>query len=472
MKKIKPFFINSNICIDDKDIINFDAFMRAVAGNTGNAYITYSLIKELGVDSNDVRHIQNIYQYDFTRSDADIEYINSQCSHVFLILQDQIRISESYGLQLPYQDIMNFISRLNKPVVVCGLGANSFNGFDSNFYKQLSPELVRFLNFISDHCVNIGVRGEFTADVLTKLGIKNVTVVGCPSFFESGPNRIINKKENICLDDILLTSRFCIPELVNNHTIMQDFQEEDVLRAAAFNDWTLVNDINEFKKLCMQKYHIFSNVQDWKNFISQFPFAVGYRLHGSIAAINAGVLSLCCNGDTRATEMCKFLHIPHNSNVGPDTDIIKLYNDLDVSDINQAYPKLYANFADFILKNTGIKIHGQESLIQQPHLNLYSLPNAGLGQGLDFIINKQNAIKNLQDGLDGVNCNMQASQNDIYSKINDVQCVLQNYIDKQKQKSKNVWYKKLFSVNKTHHHRYVQILGVKINIGKIKNVEK
>jgi hypothetical protein len=91
---------------------------------------------------------------------------------------------------------------------------------------------------------------------------------------------------------------------------------------------------------------------------------------------------------------------------------------------------------------------------------------------MDFIINKQNAIKNLQDGLDSVNCNMQASQNDIYSKINDVQCVLQNYIDKQKQKSKNVWYKKLFSVNKTHHHRYVQILGVKINIGKIKNVEK
>ena len=377
---IKPFFINSNICLDDKDIRSFDRFMKVIAGNTGNSYITYSLIKELGVDSENVRHIQNIYEYDFTKSEKDIEYINSECTHVFLILQDQIRLSESYGLQLPYQSIMNFISRLNKPVVICGLGANSFNGFDPNFYKLLKPELVKFLKFLSDHCINIGVRGEFTADVLNNLGIKNVTVVGCPSYFETGPNRILSKQEKIYLDEILLTGRFCIPQIYNNHTIMQDFQEEDAFRAVAFNDWSLVNNINEFNKLCSHKYHVFSDIESWKKFVSQFPVAIGYRLHGSIACLNSGVVSMCCNKDSRAREMSTFLHIPYNADVNESTDVMKLYESIDVDDINKSYPKLYKNFEDFIYKSTGIKIHKNKSIIKQPHIGLYSVPTSCCGK--------------------------------------------------------------------------------------------
>lgn len=58
------------------------------------------------------------------------------------------------------------------------------------------------------------------------------------------------------------------------------------------------------------------------------------------------------------------------------------------------------------------------------------------------------------------------------SKIDDVRVILQNYIDKQKQKRKYVWYKKIFSVNKTKHHRFIRIFGACFNIGKIKNVKK
>ena len=155
--KIKPFFINSNICLEQADISSYERFMSSIAGNTGNSYITYALIKELFGGLVPVRHIQNIYEYNFEKAEDDINYINTQATHVFLILQDQIRIAESYGLKLPYKKIMNFISRCNKPVIIAGLGANSFNGFDAQFHKKLDPELIDFLGslFCNRHTRNV-----------------------------------------------------------------------------------------------------------------------------------------------------------------------------------------------------------------------------------------------------------------------------------------------------------------------------
>ena len=50
MSNFCPFFINSNICLKKEDIADYDSFMRAICGNTGNSYITYALMKELGTE--------------------------------------------------------------------------------------------------------------------------------------------------------------------------------------------------------------------------------------------------------------------------------------------------------------------------------------------------------------------------------------------------------------------------------------
>lgn len=86
MSNFCPFFINSNICLKKEDIADYDSFMRAVCGNTGNSYITYALMKELGTPLNPEFHIQNIYEYDFSNQATDLDKINNQCTHVFLIL--------------------------------------------------------------------------------------------------------------------------------------------------------------------------------------------------------------------------------------------------------------------------------------------------------------------------------------------------------------------------------------------------
>lgn len=194
MSKVKPFFINSNIHLKEFSYKTVEDILTPLGGNTGNSYITYGLMKAVLGGICDIPHIQNIYTYDFSKSDKDIEIINNECTHVFFILQDQIRLFESYSLTLPYTNIINFLKRLNKKVIVAGLGANCFSGFDKEFYKKLNPELVEFLRKLSEYCELIGLRGEFTQEVMSKLGISNTEVIGCPSYFENGRDRIVHKK--------------------------------------------------------------------------------------------------------------------------------------------------------------------------------------------------------------------------------------------------------------------------------------
>ena len=188
---IKPFVINSNICTSAEDISSYDRFMDAIAGNTGNSYITWALLKELGVSIQSIKnhHIKNIYSYDFSLADRDIDIIEHECTHVVLILQDQIRIQESYGYLLPFKNLQAFLSRIKKPILVAGLGSNSLDGFVPNFHQQLNKDLIDFLHFLSENCQSIGIRGHFTEEVLHNLGIDNVTVIGCPSYYEMGRKR-------------------------------------------------------------------------------------------------------------------------------------------------------------------------------------------------------------------------------------------------------------------------------------------
>ena len=84
-----------------------------------------------------------------------------------------------------------FIKKMNKQLVVLGVGAQAT--FDEmkpkEYVKNLEPELIKYMRVLSDYSESIGVRGEFTADVLKELGIKNVSVVGCPTWFVNGFNQ-------------------------------------------------------------------------------------------------------------------------------------------------------------------------------------------------------------------------------------------------------------------------------------------
>lgn len=203
-----PFVINSNICTTQSDISNYSVMMDVISGNVGNSYITWSLLKECGCTLNvlEGHEIKSLHSYDFSNAERDLAMINEECTHVILILQDQIRVHESYGLRLPYTQLSDFISKIKKPILVAGLGANSLEGFVPHFYKLLDDEQVRFWRLLGEKCNSIGVRGYFTAEVLNDLGIKNVRVIGCPSYFECGNDRIVTNPDSADITRIGIAS--------------------------------------------------------------------------------------------------------------------------------------------------------------------------------------------------------------------------------------------------------------------------
>lgn len=72
----KPFFINTNLVLENEDLLTSDNLFSTIAGNTGNSYIGYAIIKIIYGHYKKVDQIQSIWNYDFSKTNQDTRYIN------------------------------------------------------------------------------------------------------------------------------------------------------------------------------------------------------------------------------------------------------------------------------------------------------------------------------------------------------------------------------------------------------------
>ena len=142
---------------------------------------------------------------------------------------------------------------------------------------------------------------------------------------------------------------------------MQDFLEKWLIDLAVFGRISDGCPREEFYRAARGNLQIFLNPESWKAFLKKFNFALGPRVHGSIAAINAGLPAVCTNTDSRAAEMCAFLKIPRLAD-GPHADyrhpvpdarefgafLRRAYDACDAEAMNAAYPALFENYKNFI----------------------------------------------------------------------------------------------------------------------------
>lgn len=353
IKKIVPFVINSNVCTSAEDIETYDSFMDCIAGNTGNSYITWSLLKEIGCTLESIKghHIRCIYNYDFDCVEKDIDIMNNECTHVILILQDQIRIHESYGYKLPYDGIKRMISKIRKPILIAGLGANSLEGYVPNFHKGLSSDLVNFLKYISDRTTLIGIRGYYTQEVLHNLGIDNTMVIGCPSYYETGRNRVIEKP--VWSEDLLVgTSTGIVYSKYSSCIYLQDAQpfEGKQIKWIVYGKKS-ANSPRMLKKIENKQIKVFSSIVDWKEDVSQCDFYVGGRVHGSMVALNSFVPTVVICGDSRSREMCEYLNIPYHPEFRKESDLFKILQACEYEKMNKEYNSKLDDFILFLRTN-------------------------------------------------------------------------------------------------------------------------
>lgn len=353
----KYFFINSNISFSH-DLKSCDHFMKDISGNTGNSYITYSVIKILYGQFKPVDDIKNLWFYQ--PNQKDIDRINSEYSKVILILQDNLRLFDSYFNHQIYEGLADFFKKIKIPIVVFSLGSNFFDGKYKDLHNRVSKDLINMLRVLSDKTSSFGVRGNYTLEVLNNLKITNAKVIGCPSYFETGRDRIIHKKNNSSDLKIVAGGYFENNLTKDIHYILQD--EKLFIKAIKFpterilpSDFEGFDPNNSHYRVLLEAYidkrvSVFSDIDKWKEFDKNFDFYIGTRVHGAIAAINSGLPAIITNKDGRAEEMSNLFGIDWRD-IDLNASPRELYQSINVDKMNNSYNGLYDNFIEWLGDN-------------------------------------------------------------------------------------------------------------------------
>jgi hypothetical protein len=361
-RSYQPILLNSNTWTNRTgESPSFAGSMPAVNFNTGNSYIAYSVLKNLFGSERvaaDLPAINNIWEDSLA---GQAERINDGHDRVLLFLQDQIRADNSFE---KWEKLNSFVEKIDVPLVVFSLGANSFTGWDAELHSKLNPGLVRFLHLLADRTVSLGIRGAFTAEVLTKLGIRNFQITGCPSYFECGRGRRVFKPKWEPNRKVLATGLFSTADAAELHYVLQS---EPVLLKALFNgvreltptDTELLDASypgyreSVTKALRDERVSLFFDPSRWKAFIARkFSYAIGTRLHGSIIALNAGIPALVTNGDMRAREVTEYLGIPLCPGIcGCDFSLRELYEEMDIDAMNARYDSVFDDYCAWLRVN-------------------------------------------------------------------------------------------------------------------------
>lgn len=247
-------------------------------------------------------------------------------------------------------NLSNFFDSLPEYIklVIAGIGVQAPLKYrvEDVVEKELNESHIKLLNSVvkrsSTDFPNIAVRGEFTQAVLEKLGLKNKSVaLGCPSFtispFENLGLRIASRFDSIetnktpvihfALGAPWVSERnkfekrgveICMNSGGRVHVQMD-------LRYVKFARWEDLDETDKdiiakqlnldkktLKEISRKFFSVWWNVPSWIEFLNQnADFVFGTRIHGVIAAIQAGVPALCVVVDTRTLELCQIHKIPY-----------------------------------------------------------------------------------------------------------------------------------------------------------------
>lgn len=234
--------------------------------------------------------------------------------------------------------VTEFIEKLNLPVVVFGFGCHARLG-DNVADANVDERSVRLLQVMAERADTVAVRGEFTADLCAKYGVKNVTIIGCQSAYIAAvlnlENRALQSKaERPVINTSMGPDERPLLRLgmaANAGIIGQgDYTEEKISRdqiskadfVADTENYTLYPSVSraikngEFSRgayfdYIKTNFHKFYDVPGWRAYMAEnYDFCAGTRFHGNMTALQAGLPALWIEHDLRTQELCRHLNLP------------------------------------------------------------------------------------------------------------------------------------------------------------------
>jgi hypothetical protein len=280
--------------------------------------------------------------------------------------------------------LADFIERTSLPCFVVGLGAQAPSLRDAAI--AIPEGTQRFVKVVADRSHTIGVRGEFTAAVLARLGVGNVTITGCPSLYASLTPELkitrvpssdalhvsVNGSRNVVAHsfsagqaaqveaalirlamthnfDYVLQNEFPEIDLLHGPVITEELREQV---QAALHALGLAAITSEYIEFIRRQGKVFFTVEDWSAFIKTRDFVLGTRFHGNVIALVHGVPAVIFAHDARTLEMCEAMKIPHLPlTAAPIANVRSLYEETDYGEFVQHYRRMYLRYAAFFEAN-------------------------------------------------------------------------------------------------------------------------
>ena len=338
MKKIGMFWDE----IDTQKNLSIEEKFVKVGLNTGNLIFIESL--------KSILHPTILPRW----SMGNNNYFNSEDFDAF-VTTDLIWLQE--GVEYPHVEKM--LRRIgDKKLVPISVGIQAPR---NSTHVNLHPNTVHLLEEISERCV-LGLRGEFTEHVLSKHGIKNTQIIGCPSmYYKLRDNYEVTHQTLPEWPRVICTFRTFFGKLSK--------EECHFLTYAANNNWRFVEQTQHrmtlkiangnpkmfaFLNSWIEKNEkIFFNAEEWMKWAAYYDMAVGSRFHGNVVSILNNKPALFFVADNRMNEMCRLFHLPTMlvSEFDESKPVQYYYEKADYSEFNKNYPMLQANFIDFLKKN-------------------------------------------------------------------------------------------------------------------------
>lgn len=307
------------------------------------------------------------------------EEANERYSRLVMFLPCRIIDPElDYGWY--FDRVSDFLQKLKIPVISASesIFIKEYD-YPTDLHRRLSPQVVRYLRTVSEKCVQIGTRGAYSAEVLTRLGIRNVEPIGCPSLYINGPElppSLLQKKPFEELKELALG--------YTNYQLNPNSLIGDMLALAAEKDYFFVEqqftllpkllywpgfithvDLIQAHEIYQgyemikalfrkRKIRYFTSYKLWLDFMRGMDFYFGSRLHGGIMSINAEVPAYFVVQDARVREICELYHLPFTPEDEvrrKGIDVQGFYEASDYTEACRTYPRLYQNFLDYLRKN-------------------------------------------------------------------------------------------------------------------------
>lgn len=314
---------------------------------------------------------------------ATADVVNQHFSHVIWAIPCRIATPPFDNDGFPYEFATNFIENLRIPFtsIAESIQSKSFD-YESDFHKRVSPKVRRYLKAIAEKSRIVGTRGDFSAEVLSRLGINNVEPIGCPSLYLNGPQlqqALLKKKpfndvNNIALgysnyqhnswsqiEKLMIAAAkhsYYFVEQTSNIVPKLLYYPTKISREDLVNSFEHYGSLDPLITLFRQhKLRYFTNYANWKNFLSGMDFVFGARMHGLTPSIHAGVPAHFIAHDSRVREMCEFFQLPFSAEIDLSTsrdefNIEKLYEATDYAHATKVYPTKFHRFLDFLRANS------------------------------------------------------------------------------------------------------------------------